>query len=155
MSMRYDACIEPGCPEVKTKKQRKSARCRSCANRLKNTGRTHSQDTKDKLSAACKGKPPNNKGKPVSLEARRNYSLAKGGDGDILNRKFPGLSRWTASVKRTFTCCVVCRSTEMLEAHHIAAKAKYPELATFPLNGLTLCKTCHDGVHYPSLNLLT
>ena len=138
--MKYDACVD--CGIEKTGRQQVSPRCMSCSTALKNARRTTSSETKKKQSKALSGVPK-------SLETRKKMSISKGGDGDIMNRRYPGLSSWIASVKKTFACCVVCRSTEDLEAHHIVPKAKYPEFATFPLNGVTLCKPCHRSVHAP------
>jgi prophage antirepressor-like protein len=43
--------------------------------------------------------------------------------------------------------CVICGSTELLEAHHIKSKAEFPELACKVENGETLCRKCHNKVH--------
>ena len=99
-------------------------------------GRTHSSETKAKIGAAFKGKI-------ASLEARQVMSLAQGGDGDVLNRKFPGIRRWTRLVKERDGRCTMCGTVENLEAHHIIPKATRPELATVLENGLTLCAGCH------------
>lgn len=150
--MPYDKCAGYEgfeCPVVKTGKQQQKPRCRSCANTLRSSGKTHSPETRAKISVAKLGNTcaAGNKGKIRSQEARQAMSLARGGDGDLENRRYPGLAQWTRAVKNTFPCCVICRSTEALEAHHIAPKAMYPELATFPLNGLTLCYDCHRGTN--------
>jgi hypothetical protein len=93
------------------------------------------------------------KGKIVSLEARRNISLAHGGNGDILNRKYPGLHRWTRLVKESDGYkCIMCdhqgaKGDGVMEAHHVVPKALHPELATEVFNGVTLCKPCHKDIH--------
>jgi 5-methylcytosine-specific restriction endonuclease McrA len=122
----------------------KTASPEACANMsAAQKGRTLSPEACAKISATLKSKAK-------SLEARRNMSLAQGGDGEVLNRRYSGLKAWTRLVKETFTCCVVCRSTKSLEAHHIAPKATYPQWATLIFNGVTLCKPCHSSVHYPT-----
>jgi hypothetical protein len=142
--MTYDACED--CKEEKTGGQRRYARCRSCSSRLINTGYTHSSETRAKMSIAWKGKPK-------SLEHCRNMSLTQGGDGDILNRRYPGLQRWTRLVKeRDGHKCAECgyqgtKGKRDVDAHHIIHKAAHPELATVLFNGVTLCKPCHKDIH--------
>ena len=138
--MPYESCVD--CGIEKTGLQRKKPRCRSCSQKG-NTfrrGKTLSPEQRAQISAS-------HTGMTASLETRRNMSITRGGDGDLENRRYPGLAQWTRAVKRNFPCCVICRSTEALEAHHIAPKAMYPGLATFQLNGLTLCYDCHRGTN--------
>lgn len=131
----YDACID--CGKEKTGQVKRSPRCRSCSKKGNTNclGKIATEETRRNMS------------KPKSEEHCKNISIARGGDGVIEPSRYPGIARWAEAVKTTFTCCVVCRNTEKLEAHHIAPKAKYPELATFALNGLTLCYDCHRGTN--------
>jgi len=170
-TMRYDACVD--CGVEKIGRRRQAPRCRSCVNKLihlgrtispqhrekllaanlgktispqhreklrdANLGKTHSPATKEKLRAAKLGKVYG----PYSLEARKNMSLGKGGDGDLENRRYPGLNRWTRLVKERDGRCTMCGTTQELEAHHIIPKASHPKLATVLENGITLCAGCH------------
>ena len=43
--------------------------------------------------------------------------------------------------------CVICGSTEKLEAHHIIPSSLRPDLANDLNNGLCLCHTCHWLYH--------
>lgn len=172
--MAYDKCVGYEgfeCPEVKTGQQRRTARCRSCANNahsLKMTGRT----------AHNKGKPSSLKGKPLSpatieklraaaigntngagtpsIATRRAISIALGGDGDVENRRYPGWARWTYLVKERDGRCTMCGTVENLEAHHIIPKAVRPDLCAVLENGLTLCAGCHRtepwAIHKTSFN---
>ena len=88
-----------------------------------------------------------------SSQARKNMSLAKGGDGLLENRKYPGLNRWTRLVKESDGYkCIMCdyqgaKKDGIMEAHHVIPKVSNPELATEVFNGVTLCKPCHKDIH--------
>jgi hypothetical protein len=59
-------------------------------------------------------------------------------------------SQWAFSVKvRAGWVCQECGELdrELLEAHHIKPKAKYPALANDPHNGKCLCLWCHALAH--------
>lgn len=43
--------------------------------------------------------------------------------------------------------CVICGSTENLEAHHLNHATYFPELRFRVLNGATLCRGCHSQFH--------
>ena len=43
--------------------------------------------------------------------------------------------------------CVVCGSTERLQAHHVRPTFLYPENKNDIWNGVTLCKGCHQRQH--------
>lgn len=43
--------------------------------------------------------------------------------------------------------CVLCGSSENLQAHHVKPTFLYPEYATDVGNGVTLCKSCHHAAH--------
>jgi 5-methylcytosine-specific restriction endonuclease McrA len=168
--MKYDACTD--CGVEKTGGQRQKPKCRPCAQRLAQLGRTRSPETCEKIGAVHRGKTvspetrakmsaawkgnTNMLGKTCSLKTRRNISLAQGGDGDILNRKFPGLRRWTRLVKeRDGYCCAECgyqgaKGKSDVDAHHVIPKSKFPDLATVLFNGVTLCKPCHKDIHATS-----
>jgi 5-methylcytosine-specific restriction endonuclease McrA len=64
-----------------------------------------------------------------------------------------GVSRyraWALDVKARDQCCVKCGFRELLEAHHVYPKGKYPELRLVLENGLTLCWNCHKSWHSSS-----
>lgn len=86
-----------------------------------------------------------------TLEQRQAISIRRGGTGvvgevTVLNR-YPGLRKWCKSIKERDGACIDCGSTERLEAHHLVAKAKFPEVATELWNGITLCHKCHKAEH--------
>jgi len=56
------------------------------------------------------------------------------------------LKAWGDIIKRIWNNCIVCGSTEKLEAHHVKPKAQFPELALEIDNGITLCKKCHNEI---------
>lgn len=153
--MKYDACID--CGIEKTRQQRKTARCKSCACRSAakaahaagnpgHKGKTHSLETRKQISAC-------NKGRTCTLEHRRKISLAQGGDGNIENRRYPGLGSWSQIVKeRDGWQCQLCgyqgkKGNKDVDAHHIIPKSKAPSLCSMTSNGITLCKTCHLNEH--------
>jgi hypothetical protein len=141
--MRSKVCVECDGEKAFTY----NLRCVSCANRIRNLGRIRSDEACEAISKAKIGKASPHKGKTYSIEIRNNMSVGHGGDGDMEKRRYGAISTWTESVKKTFTCCVICQSVDRLEAHHIAPKARYPELSAFALNGVTLCYDCHRGTN--------
>lgn len=51
---------------------------------------------------------------------------------------------WSKSIKELDgNKCIVCNSTENLEAHHLFSVSVFPELELTPENGITLCVWCH------------
>jgi hypothetical protein len=123
--------------------------------RAGNKGKTLSSETKEKIRVAGIGNTnaAGNKGGTQSLEARRNMSLARGGDGHLDGRHYPGLGLWTRLVKeRDNWKCAECgyqgtKGKKDVDAHHVLPKVKFPELATVLFNGVTLCKPCHKEIH--------
>ena len=61
------------------------------------------------------------------------------------------LRKWAVEVKLRDGCCVHCGAVDMLEAHHVYPRGRYPDLATHPMNGLTLCRGCHRWAHGSTL----
>ena len=58
---------------------------------------------------------------------------------------------WANKIIRMFNSkCAICSSVNNLHAHHIAPKAKHPELKYDLNNGIALCHTCHMGKNNPS-----
>lgn len=56
------------------------------------------------------------------------------------------LKAWGDVIKHIWNNCIICGSTEKLEAHHVKPKAQFPELALEIDNGITLCKKCHNEI---------
>ena len=56
------------------------------------------------------------------------------------------LKAWGDVIKHIWNNCIVCGSTEKLEAHHVKPRAQFPELALEIDNGITLCKKCHNEI---------
>ncbi len=150
--MRYESCAD--CGKEKIGRNRQRERCRSCAQKINNPKITPIYDFCTNCGVKKTGvkrasqrcRKCSMKGYtlgPQSLEHRQNNSLTQGGDGDLENRKYPGLSRWARLVKERDGRCTMCRTTEELEAHHIIPKATQPDLHAVLENGLTLCAGCH------------
>lgn len=55
---------------------------------------------------------------------------------------------WRVAVyTRDGHACVKCGTTERLTAHHVKQIVTHPELAFDVENGLTVCDSCHKGIH--------
>ena len=121
--MKYYSCTD--CGIEKTGSTQRSARCKSCSKK----GNT--AWTRGKLRG------------PQSPNHRKNVSLGKGGCGDVENRLYSGIGRWTRLVKERDGCCTMCGTVKELEAHHIVPKATRPDLCAVLENGITLCIGCH------------
>lgn len=137
-------------------------RCKNISNAL--TGRKLSQEHKNNIGKANKGKTISqehkeklritNTGKKLSFETKKKLSnlnkgkkhprwKGKNTQFDITNTL--EYSEWRRKVfKRDNYTCQECNKTKCyIEAHHIKAKSKHPELIFDVDNGLTLCKKCH------------
>ena len=55
--------------------------------------------------------------------------------------------KWAHDVRELHEQCVKCGSTEHLHAHHIFPRNQYPDKILDPLNGITLCGSCHREFH--------
>ena len=135
--MTYTHCIDCG-KEKLTPGTKQSPRCRSC--------RTHSEETRRKISIA-------HKGKTLTQEHKVKISIVRGGDGKLEERKYPGYDKWARLVKdRDGYKCAECgyqgtKGLKDVDAHHVLHKVMYPEYATVLFNGVTLCKSCHINCH--------
>ena len=106
-----------------------------------------------------KGKPSWNKGKPSPWTSKRNKETNhlmrgekayhwKGGKHrserarDMARQEY---KQWRSNVfQRDCWTCQTCQAKGVyLEAHHIKAWAKYPDLRYALSNGVTLCLPCH------------
>ena len=64
---------------------------------------------------------------------------------------YEGYKFWRISVfKRDNYKCTECDCNESgeLQAHHIKPVKTHKELVVVVSNGVTVCKTCHKGIHY-------
>lgn len=129
-------------------------------------GKTHSLSTREKISAALRGKPGGRLGKLHTLEARARMSrkirerTPRGKDchsykdGKLAERRGQRFSReykrWRFDVfmRDKFTCqdCGDKKGGN-LRAHHLKPFADFPELRFTVSNGITLCDPCHDKRH--------
>lgn len=57
------------------------------------------------------------------------------------------LQSWSYAVKKRDKTCIICGSTDKINAHHIIHKKFSPELSLNINNGITLCRTHHYEVH--------
>ena len=57
------------------------------------------------------------------------------------------LSEWSEARRNRDKCCVQCKTTKALVAHHIKEKSQYPDLVFDLDNGITLCSNCHIEHH--------
>lgn len=58
------------------------------------------------------------------------------------------LVKWAQRCKREFEYrCVMCHTSNNLEAHHIFFKSEYPHLKEDLDNSCCLCRECHDKMH--------
>ena len=109
---------------------RDNSKCQSCAQ----TGNKNGNGNKA------------NTGKKFSEKHRRKLSEANGGDGSM---HLPKLRQWYKDVKeRDGHKCQLCRTTEgTMAAHHIFTREAFPEDELILDNGITLCISCHVGLH--------
>ena len=86
------------------------------------------------------------KGKPLSMKHRKKLSIARGGNGDIRNKRCsPEGKQWRSDIfqRDNWTCQTCGKRGCYLEAHHIKSWVNYLELRYELNNGVTLCKECH------------
>jgi 5-methylcytosine-specific restriction endonuclease McrA len=114
--------------------------------------KSHSEETKVKISLAKKGKPLSEKHKlalrkghkEMSEESRKRMSRGKG----EINHHWKG-GNWRYWKRQALTrddyTCQICgfREVEIMEVDHVKQKSKYPELMFVLENLLTLCPNCH------------
>lgn len=107
------------------------------------TGKRHTLATRQKISKISRERSP--KG-PVCPSYKDGRCAERRGLRETAEYK-----QWRYDVyfRDEFTC-QVCgdRSGGNLNAHHIFPFAKYPEWRFEVMNGITVCESCHDRLHY-------
>jgi thymidylate synthase (FAD) len=105
-----------------------------------------------------------NKRKPLSEEALKNVRAARSGEksnfwkGGISSDR-ENIGRWTteqsAKVFKKYNYkCVICESSNKLNAHHIDPVWNNSDLAKDFNNLICLCKKCHQTIHGKNLELI-
>jgi len=128
----HDKCMD--CGKTLSSRLHVPKRCRSCYG-ISRIGKKIPAYVGDKISAA-KRKVFGNKYPQSELrKKRREYNA------------------WHKNVfDRDGNKCVICGSTEKLEAHHIKEVCMFPELIYNIDNGLTLCRECHKKTDNYGIN---
>ncbi len=129
-------------PELFRQRTSASAKMRTDQRRL---GKKHTPASRLKISQTTRENA-------VRGEKCHSYK-----DGKLTERRGQRFSqeykRWRYNVfsHDHFTCqqCGDKRGGNLI-AHHIKPFADYPELRFEISNGITLCESCHDRIHYPS-----
>lgn len=108
-----------------------------------NMGRKHTRETIEKMSKAQMGE--------------KNHTWKGGKPHSRFNLKY---TDWrTAVFEKNNYGCKFCgdRSSKdgriELNAHHIKYYNDYPELRFDVNNGITLCKSCHNSLHWDRIKL--
>lgn len=121
-----------------------------------NKGRKLSEETKNKISKAHKGRKKPWAGKSITEEGRRRIRIGKIGEknnnwrGGITPiheaiRHSARYKKWRSAVfKRDSWKCVWCGFHGYVEADHIKPFAQFPKFRFVVSNGRTLCRKCHD-----------
>lgn len=108
-------------------------------------------DVRKKISEACTGRTPWNKGIPMSLEQRAKLSFIQGSKKGFVTpihrlvRKSPEYKTWRNLVFRRddYTCQMCGERGLEIQADHVLPFSLYPDMRLDPLNGQTLCVECH------------
>jgi hypothetical protein len=163
---RPASSFNPGSVHCSYPKERK--RTRSTKGRVSTfKGHTHTDEVKKKIARLHTGNTYR-LGKRHSLETRKKVSTTrrlrgigrgesnpnyKHGNAELHHymRRSARYKQWRYDVfmRDKFTC-QHCgdNSGGNLRAHHIKGFADYPDLRFDLDNGITLCKSCHDKVHF-------
>ncbi len=122
---------------------------------LLNRGKKLSKETRKKLSLARTGQKATLKTREI-LRIAQKKRWAKHFEEHGRKETKPNLrglakySHWRLQVHERdgFTCQQCGSIGGKIEAHHVLAYAKYPELRYDVDNGVTLCRKCHQKLHY-------
>lgn len=119
----------------------------------------YSRTSKHKAAfARCRPEKPN-EGNKHSLETRIKMSRNRRGSGNAnwkggLTMQVRGIRRspqyyqWRKDVlSRDKHACRLCGAMNNLHAHHKLPVVEYPDEIFSVLNGLTLCRECHERTH--------
>lgn len=122
-------------------------------------GKKHSDEAKEKMSIAKKGKPHANRGKKRPERAGSKSHLWKGGVTPINKaiRSSLEYKLWRTAVftRDNFACIWEGKEHgSKLHADHIKPFAYYPELRFAIDNGRTLCVECHKKTDSYPKNLI-
>jgi len=85
--------------------------------------------------------------KPYSK--RQYYKSKKRAFRNSRDFNSPEYSKWREDIKKrdNYTCqWPGCLSRKQIQVHHIKTWAKYPGLRFVSVNGITLCRKCHDSI---------
>lgn len=77
-----------------------------------------------------------------------NWDPTKTQDERLRSRAYLEYKVWRADVyRRDGWKCKVCGSRQSIRAHHIMSYARFVDLRLLPINGITLCNSCHREFH--------
>lgn len=78
-----------------------------------------------------------------------NWDHSRTEEERIKDRRYPKYYQWRRDVfeRDNYTCQICGDRGGRLNAHHIQAFAKFPDLRTEESNGVTLCSDCHSTYH--------
>jgi 5-methylcytosine-specific restriction endonuclease McrA len=78
-----------------------------------------------------------------------NWDHSRTMEERIKDRRYPEYYEWRRQVfeRDDYTCQICGLRGGKLNAHHIQAFARFPELRTETSNGITLCNDCHSLYH--------
>ena len=109
-------------------------------------GRPRSDETKSKISKSLEGREFSERHRAEISKARIKLFDKIGRIGK--HDRGWEFARWKRAIyKRDNYLCQKCGDTDNLRAHHILSWKDYPLLRFDLNNGITFCKTCHDGLH--------
>lgn len=75
-------------------------------------------------------------------KAKKSFRTKKAPSKAAIRRK--ALAEWSKNIRaKADGLCAICKSSKMVQAHHILPKERYPEFQFEPINGLSLCCICH------------
>lgn len=106
-------------------------------------GKKHREETKQKMSQASIGNRNPMFGRKGALAG--NWKGGAKNERETLEYREWRIKVWQ---RDNYTCTKCGKVGKNLHAHHIKHFAKFPELRYEIENGLTLCKTCHNKLHW-------
>jgi predicted restriction endonuclease len=137
------------CPTCQGVKDSRSKNCKACKIPAPRTAEWNSNISKGwNPKSAHPGRKQSEEEISKRMISRWGYDTTKVEKTyDSKNTRWH-LIKWAKEVKESWNNkCASCSSTKKLEAHHIMAKALFPELETLVTNGICLCHNCHWDLH--------